>query len=67
MVMAEKSAKPTSLPSLEGMTEQKRRIIAEGIATMHRFAAEPCFKHGKPHYHGRTVEAVAHAKTKRGR
>jgi hypothetical protein len=65
--MAEESAKPSSLPNLDGMSEEQRRIIAEGIASMHRFAAAPSFKHGKPQYKGRTVEAVAHAKTKRGR
>ena len=52
---------------LGGMSEEHRRMVAEGMATMHRFAAEPSFKHGKPQYKGRTVEAVAHAKTKRGR
>lgn len=43
-------------------------MIAEGIATMRRFAAEPRFKHGKPEYKGaNTVTAIAHAKAKRGR
>jgi hypothetical protein len=65
--MAEEPAKPSSMPSLEGMTEEQRRIVAEGIATMHRFAAAPSFKHGKPQYKGRTVEAIAHVKAKRGR
>ena len=53
---------------LGGMSEEHRRMVAEGMATMHRFAAEPSFKHGKPHYKGgNTVAAVAHAKTKGGR
>jgi len=65
--MAEESAKPKALPNLEGMTEEQRRIVAEGIATMHRFAAAPSFKHGRPQYKGNTVQAVAHAKSKRGR
>ena len=58
-----------SLPKiLSGMSEEHRRMVAEGMATMHRFAAEPSFKHGKPRYQGaNTVAAVAHAKTKRGR
>jgi hypothetical protein len=30
------------------MGEEHRRMIAEGMATLHRFAAEPNFKHGKP-------------------
>jgi hypothetical protein len=65
--MVKESAKPKSLPNLDGLSEEQRRIVAEGIATMHRFAAEPSFKYGKPQYHGRTVEAAAHAKSKRGR
>ena len=43
-------------------------MVAAGLATMHRFSPEPAFKHGKPQYkHSRTVEAIAHAKSKRGR
>jgi hypothetical protein len=50
---------------LDGMSEEHRRMVAEGMATMHRFAAEPSFKHGKPQYKsGNTVAAIAHAKTK---
>jgi hypothetical protein len=58
-----------SLPKiLSGMSEEHRRMVAEGVATMHRFTAAPSFKHGKPSYKGgNTVLAVAHAKTKRGR
>ena len=58
-----------SLPKiLSGMSDEHRRMVAEGMATMHRFAAEPSFKHGKASYKGgNTVAAVAHAKTKRGR
>jgi hypothetical protein len=54
--------------AVEGMSEEHRRMVAEGIATMHRFAAEPSFKHGKPQYKSAgTVAAAAHAKSKRGR
>ncbi len=50
------------------MSEEHRQMVAEGMATMHRFAAEPSFKHGKPQYKGgNTVAAIAHAKTKGGR
>jgi hypothetical protein len=58
-----------SLPALlEGMSEEHRQMVADGIATMHRFAAEPRFKHGKPQYKGgNTIVAMAHAKSKRGR
>jgi hypothetical protein len=58
-----------SLPKILGsLSEEHRQMVAEGMATMHRFAAEPSFKHGKPSYKGgNTVAAVAHAKTKRGR
>lgn len=53
---------------VSGMNEEHRRMVAEGIATMHRFAAAPSFKHGKPRYKGgSTVAAVARAKTKGGR
>jgi hypothetical protein len=53
---------------LSGMSEEHRQMVAEGIATMHRFAAEPSFKHGKPQYKaGNTVAAIAHAKSKGGR
>jgi hypothetical protein len=53
---------------LTGMSEEHRRMVAEGMATMHRFAAEPSFKHGKPQYKGgHTVAAITHAKTKGGR
>jgi len=64
--MASSSEKSAS-EILAGMSEQHRRMVAEGIATMHRFSAEPAFKHGKAQYTGRTVEAIAHAKSKRGR
>jgi hypothetical protein len=58
-----------SLPKiLSGMSEQHRMMVAEGLATMHRFAPEPSFKHGQPHYQGgNTVAAAAHAKTRRAR
>ncbi len=50
------------------MSEEHRQMIAEGLATMHRFAAEPSLKYGKPHYEGgNTVTAVKHAKSKLGR
>lgn len=53
---------------VKGMSEEHRRMIAEGTATMHRFAARPGFKHGKPQYKASgTVVAISHAKTKRGR
>jgi hypothetical protein len=52
----------------DGMTEQQRRMAAEALATMHRFSPEPTFKYGKSVYrHSTTVEAVAHAKAKRGK
>jgi hypothetical protein len=53
---------------LDGMTEQQRRMVAEALATMHRFSPEPTFKYGKPVYkHSNTVESIAHAKAKRGK
>jgi hypothetical protein len=53
---------------LSVMSEEHRRMVAEGMATMHRFAAEPSFRHGKPQYKGgNTVAAVTHAKSKGGR
>jgi hypothetical protein len=58
---------PKELPggALKGMSEEHRQMVAEGIATMHRFAAEPSFKHGKPRYKaGQTVAAIQHTKTK---
>jgi len=60
--------KPTqSLPQiLEGMSEEHRRIIAEGVATMDRFSAKPVLKDGKAFYKGNTVAAAAHLKAKRG-
>jgi hypothetical protein len=52
---------------LKGMSEEHRRMVAEGLATKHRFAAKPSFKDGKPSYKGsNTVAAVAHVKAKRG-
>ena len=51
----------------DGMTDLHRQMVAEALATMHRFSPEPTFKYGKPHYEGRTVEAIAHAKLKRRR
>ena len=39
-------------------------MVAEGIATMHRFSAAPSFKHGKPQHKGNTVGAAAHLKAK---
>jgi hypothetical protein len=57
-----------SLPELtEGMSEEHKRMVAEGIATMHRFATKPALKHAKPHYKSNTVESIAHLKAnKRG-
>ena len=50
------------------MTEMQRRMAAEAVATMHRFSPEPTFKYGKPVYkNSNTVEAIAHAKAKRGK
>ncbi len=49
---------------MEGMSEEHRRMVAEGIATMHRFATEPVLKDAKPTYKGNTVEAMAHLKAK---
>lgn len=65
--MAEASKK-SAADILNGMSEEHRRMVAEGMATMHRFAAEPSFKHGRPKYKGsNTVAAITHAKTKGGR
>ncbi len=58
--------KKTVTDLMEGMTDDHRRMVAEGIATMHRFSAEPTFTHGKPRYKGNTVAAIAHAKATRG-
>lgn len=52
---------------MEGMSEEHRRMVAEGIATMHRFATKPVLKDAKPAYKGNTVEAVAHLKAKEAR
>jgi hypothetical protein len=53
---------------LDGMTEEHRQMVAEGIAIMHRFSPEPAFKHGRPQYKNAfTVESIAHAKAKRER
>ncbi len=50
------------------MTDLQRQMAAEALATMHRFSPEPTFKHNKPVYQqSNTVEAVAHAKAKRGK
>jgi hypothetical protein len=46
------------------MTPEQRRRAADALAISHRFKAEPAFKHGKPHYEGRTVEQVSHYKPK---
>ncbi len=52
----------------EGMTEMQRRMAAEAVATLHRFSPEPTFKYGKPVYRdSNTIEAIAHAKAKRGK
>jgi hypothetical protein len=65
--MSTKPKKPLA-EIVQGMSEEHRRMIAEGAATMHRFAAQPSFKHGKPHYKASgTAAAITHAKTKRGR
>ena len=47
------------------MSEEHRRMVAEGIATMHRFATTPVLKTGKPKYKGNTVAAMAHLKEKK--
>ncbi len=63
--MAEEPKK--SLPELlEGMSEEHRRMIAEGVATMDRFATKPVLKDGKAYYKGNTVAAITHAKAKGG-
>ena len=64
-------AKARKLPVTEGtptgLSEEHRRMIAYGIATMHRFSPEPTLKYGKPTYKNTsTVESIAHAKSKRG-
>jgi hypothetical protein len=60
--------KKSAADLINGMSEEHRRMVAEGMATMHRFAAEPSFKHGKPQYKGgNTVAAVARAKARGGR
>jgi hypothetical protein len=61
-------SQPTkSLPEiLDGMSEEHRRMIAEGVATLDRFSAKPVLKDGKAHYKGNTVAAAAHVKAKRG-
>jgi hypothetical protein len=62
------ASKKSAASILDGMSEEHRRMVAEGMATMHRFAAEPSFKHGKPQYKGgNTIAAITHAKTKGGR
>ncbi len=62
------ATQPTkSLPEIiEGMSEEHRRMIAEGVATMDRFAIKPVLKDGKAFYKGNTVAAAAHLKAKRG-
>lgn len=56
-----------SLPEMiEGMSEEHRRMIAEGVATMDRFAVKPVLKDGKAFYKGNTVAAAAHLKARRG-
>ena len=56
-----------SLPQiLDGMSEEHRRMIAEGVATMDRFSAKPVLKDGKPFYKGNSVSAMQHLKAKRG-
>jgi hypothetical protein len=57
--------KKSAAEIVAGMSEEHRRMVAEGMATMHRFAAEPSFKHGKPQYKSQTtVAAIAQAKRK---
>ena len=41
-------------------------MIAEGVATMDRFATKPVLKDGKAYYKGNTVAAITHAKAKGG-
>jgi hypothetical protein len=50
---------------MEGMSDEHRRMVAEGIATMHRFATKPVLKDAKPKYKGNTVETIAHHKAKK--
>jgi hypothetical protein len=57
----------TPNPPDDGLSEEHRRMIAEGLATMSRFPVEPCLKHGRPKYIGTTVTAAAHVKAKRAR
>ena len=55
----------TVLNMMDGMSEEHRRMVAEGIATMHRFATTPVLKTGKTKYQGNTVAAMAHLKEKK--
>jgi hypothetical protein len=62
------AAKKSVNEILANMTEEHRRMVADGIAIMHRFSPEPALKYGKPQYKNTfTVEAIAHAKARRGR
>jgi hypothetical protein len=54
----------TVLELMDGMSDEHRRMVAEGIATMHRFATKPVLKDAQPKYQGNTVEAIAHFKNK---
>jgi hypothetical protein len=56
--------KKSVLDLMDGMSDEHRRMVAEGIATMHRFATKPVLKDAKPKYQGNTVEAIAHFKDK---
>jgi CO dehydrogenase/acetyl-CoA synthase delta subunit len=60
------SGKKSVVDLMNDMSEQHRRMVAEGIATMHRFATKPVLKDAKPKYQGNTVEKIAHLKAKRG-
>jgi hypothetical protein len=48
------------------LSEEHRRMIAEAIATLHRYPAKPTLKDGQPQYeNGDTVRAIQHARSKR--
>ena len=63
--MAEEPKKKSLPEILDGMSEEHRRMIAEGVATMDRFAVKPVLKDGKAYYKGNTVAAMAHLKEKK--
>jgi hypothetical protein len=63
--MAPPRKKKTILELMDGMSDEHRRMVAEGIATMHRYATKPVLKDAKPKYQGNTVETIAHLKARK--